>query len=361
MSHAGPRVLCFATQGAGHGEETRIVALLAELAPEIYAFDRDAKASNVLRILRRVARRRPDVIVMEGTGVAGGGAVMLARLLFAVPFVVSSGDAVGPYLARRRRALALPGWLFETLLYRLSAGSIGWTPYLAGRALTLGSRRTMTAAHFALHPEIRIGRAEVRRRLGVPDGVLVAGLVGSLNWNERHGYCYGGELVAAMRRVRRGDVAVVVIGGGTGLERLRALAGDDLGHRIFLPGPVAPESVISYLAAMDIGSLPQSVDQAGAFRYTTKLPEYLAARLPVVTGQIPAAYDLMADWCWRLPGDAPWDERYLAALVRLLETVDPDDVARRRAAMPDRSELFSLPRQRRTAAAFVRDVVASAG
>jgi hypothetical protein len=354
---AAPRVVCFATKGSGSNEEERIVQLLEALRPEVYPFDRDKKLVNIPRLLGLVRKRRPDLLVMEGTGLAGGLALMAARLLLGTPFVFSSGDAVGPFLAGRRRALALPAWVYETLLYRLSAGFIGWTPYLAGRALTLGSPRVMTAAHFAADPEVKLARGEVRRRLGIPDDVIVAGIIGNLAWNPRYGYCYGLELMKAMARVRRPDVAVVVIGHGTGAEHLKQLAGDDLGRRIFLPGPVDADLVVSYLAAMDIGSLPQSLDQAGAFRYTTKLPEYMAARLPVVTGEIPAAYDLMADWSWRLPGDAPWDDRYIDALADLLERVQPGDIAQRRAAIPAETGIFTQAEQQRRAAAFVLDVV----
>ena len=293
---------------------------------------------------------------MEGTGIAGGIAVILARALFGVPYAVSSGDAVGPFLGGMRRVLTAPGWIYETLLYRLAAGFIGWTPYLAGRALTMGCPRVMTAAHFAADPHVLLSRSEVRRRLGVPQDALVVGIVGSLVWYERRGYCYGWELVAAMRRVQRRDVAVVIIGSGTGLERLRELAGDDLGRRVFLPGRVEPELVVSHLAAMDAGSLPQSVDQVGAFRYTTKLPEYLAARLPVVTGENPAAYDLMDGWSWRLPGGAPWDERYLDALAALLEQLTPEEVALRRTAMPADPQVFSEADQRRRVGGFIRDI-----
>ena len=42
-----------------------------------------------------------------------------------------------------------------------------------------------------------------------------------------------------------------------------------------------------FLAAFDLASLPQSVDRVGSFRYSTKLSEYLAAGLPIVTSQIP--------------------------------------------------------------------------
>jgi len=356
MSASAPLVVCFSTLGAGSGEEDRIRSLLADVEPVVYPFDRGRKLANVPRILRLARRRRPDLLVMEGTGIAGGIAVILARVLFGVRYAVSSGDAVGPFLGGMRRVLTVPGWIYETLLYRRAAGFIGWTPYLAGRALTMGCPRVMTAAHFAAHPQVLMSRSEVRRRLGIPQDALVAGIVGSLVWYERRGYCYGWELVAAMRRVQRRDVAVVIIGSGTGLERLRELAGDDLGRRVFLPGRVEPELVVSHLAAMDAGSLPQSVDQVGAFRYTTKLPEYLAARLPVVTGEIPAAYDLMDGWSWRLPGGAPWDERYLDALAALLEQLTPEEVALRRTAMPADPQVFSEADQRRRVGGFIRDI-----
>ena len=61
------------------------------------------------------------------------------------------------------------------------------------------------------------------------------------------------------------------------------------------------------------------MDGVGMFRYTTKIAEYLAVRLPVITNQVPMAYDLGADWMWRLPGGAPWDEIFLDALVKLVE------------------------------------------
>ena len=57
---------------------------------------------------------------------------------------------------------------------------------------------------------------------------------------------------------------------------------------------MAAEEVVDYLAAFDLASLPQSVDRVGSFRYSTKLCEYLAVGLPIITGQIPAAYDLDA-------------------------------------------------------------------
>lgn len=355
-------ILCFATQGHGHLDEVRIVELLARLDSEVFAFERAHKARSALRLLRRARTERPPLIVMEGTGIAGGAAVLAADALFGVPYVVSSGDAVGPYLRLRSRLAAVVGGVYERLLCRRAAGFIGWTPYLAGRALTFGAPRAMTAPGWARSAPAPGARERVRERLGIGSRTLVAGLVGSIVLNRRVGYAYGVELVRAIRRVERADVAVCVVGAGSGLELLEELAGDDLGRRVFLTGRVAPEDVADHLAAFDLASLPQSVDGIGSFRYTTKLPEYLAAGLPIVTGEIPAGYDLDEGQTIRLPGPAPWSEQYVSALAELLDGMTPEELARRRAAAePAGAGLFDADTQRARVSAFLRDILAERG
>jgi hypothetical protein len=351
------RILVFATKGAASNDERRILGLLSDHDVEVYSFDPERKAANLPRILRLIGRRRPELVVMEGTGVVGGLAVLLGRALKRVPFVVSSGDAVGPFLAATHRGIHLPAWAYEVLLCRASAGYIGWTPYLAGRALTLGAPRAVTAAGFTQHPEPLLSRSQVRDELGLRHDVLVFGIVGALNWTPHRDYCYGLELVQAIRRVERADVAALIVGGGSGLARLRELAGEELGRRVFLPGPVPHELVASYLAAMDVGSLPQSLDRVGALRYTTKISEYVTARLPLVTGRLPVAYDLAESWSWRLPGPAPWSEEYLAALAQLMERLTAREVARHRRSMPEALSAFEPREQRRAVSAFITDLL----
>lgn len=308
-------------------------------------------------MLALARRERPDLVVMEGTGVAGGLAVLAADAVLGVPFAVSTGDAVAPFVGTRRPVLRPLAAAYERVLLRRAAGVIGWTPYLAGRAVGLGARRAMTAAGWApVVPTHADGRA-TRQELGIPADALVFGLAGSLDWTERLGYCYGLELVRAAARVDRDDLRVLVIGDGTGRAHLERAAGDRLGRTVVLPGAVAPDRVAAHLAAMDVASLPQSVDAVGGLRYTTKLSEYLAARLPVVTGQIPLAYDLDDGWMWRLPGDAPWDDVYIAALAELMRTTQVDDARRRRDQVPQHVAVFDRDRQQRQVVAFVQDLV----
>jgi glycosyltransferase involved in cell wall biosynthesis len=200
--------------------------------------------------------------------------------------------------------------------------------------------------------------ASARRRLGVPSDCLVFGIVGSLEWNARVGYCYGLELLEALALVDRPDVRILIVGDGSGRGELERRA-EALGARAILTGRVEPRSVPMHLAAMDVASLPQSVDKLGAYRYTIKLPEYLAARLPVVTGQIPLAYDLDGGWLWRLPGDAPWDRRYIEALAGLMRELTLEEVARRRSLTPSTTlAAFSRAEQQRRTVNFVEDVAA---
>ena len=356
----GSEILCFATQGRGHIEDERVYGLLEALQPQVYDFDRSAKLRSALGLFRAARAKRPDLIVMEGTGTAGGLTLIAIDALLGVPYVVSSGDAVGPYLHLHSRLVGILGGAYERLLCRRAAGFVGWTPYLAGRAMTFGAPRAMTAAGWTRGHAGEGARATLRARLGIAADALVIGLVGTLHWNDRVGYAYGAELVQAIRRVKRRDVVVCIVGDGSGMGRLEEMAGEDLGTRVVLAGRVAPEEVPDHLAVFDVGSLSQSVDGVGSFRYTTKLSEYLAAELPIITGEIPLSYDLDEGYLWRLPGDAPWSETYIRALSELLETLSAGEVRERTEATRTRQgEPFDRSAQQRRMTAFVSDIIAA--
>ncbi len=360
--------MAFATQGPGSGDAERLAAVVAGSEATLHAFDVAHKRRAGAEVVRRIGRERPALVVMEGTGVAGGLALLTARARFHTRYVVSTGDAVGPFLGAMRRPLGPPGTAYERALYAASAGVIGWTPYLAGRALTLGAPRAMTLPGWA--PQDWPGpesadweglRADGRAALGLADDQVAFGIVGSLNWVPRIGYCYGLELVEAARRAGAGGRwVVVIVGDGTGRERLQRIVADaGLGDRVRFTGHVARERLPSLLAAMDVGSLPQSVDRVGSFRYSIKLPEYLHAGLPIVTGQIPLAYDLDEGFLWRLRGAAPWDPVYLEELASLLRGATPAEVRRRAERVPRRAPAFRREPQLARATAFLADIAAA--
>ncbi len=341
-------LMAFTTQGTGGNEEARIRELLQHHEFTYFPFDRRAKIQSCWNLFCLIRKGRPALVVMEGTGLAGGLALLLGRWLAGTPYVVSSGDAVGPWVATHYPWLGPFFGLYERVLCYCSAGFIGWTPYLAGRALTFGAPRAVTAAGWApytLSIEERIAaRRAIRQRLGIPDHALVVGIAGSLVWTTRVKYCYGAELVHVAWHSRRTDLRILIVGDGTGLDHLKRLAGNLDGRTVFFTGRVLQSEVPAYLAAMDAGSLPQSLDGVGSFRYTTKISEYLAAGLPIITGQVPFAYDLDGGWLWRLPGKAPWLPRYLRSLVNLIDNLTPDQ-------LKEKQDALALP-----PGEFVRDV-----
>jgi glycosyltransferase involved in cell wall biosynthesis len=277
---------------------------------------------------------------------------------------VSSGDAVGPFMRAHHRVAGWAFEIYERLLCARSAGFIGWTPYLCGRAMTFGSPRAVTAAGWALGGDasavnVPEARERTRAKFGIPPDDIVVGIVGALEWNAKKQYCYGWDLVECARRVKRQDLKFVIIGGGSGLDRLRAMAGDRLGKQIFLPGPVPLEEVVPSMCAFDIASLPQSMDGVGMFRYTTKIAEYFSARLPVITNQVPMAYDLGAEWMWRLPGNAPWDVVFLDALGRFLEGLQRSEIVATKAKIPTDLAGFHMDEQIRRITLFINDLTAS--
>jgi hypothetical protein len=360
------RICGFATQGKGGNEEARLKSLLGRFETEIVPFDRQAKFRMFRQLLSLLRAGQYDLAVMEGSGVAGGLALILGRLLFGRRYAISSGDAIGPFLAARWPLFAPVFTSYEHLLYCLSDGFIGWTPYLVGRALTMGARRAMTAPGWAPFPisdqQKAEHRARIRGSLGIPDSAIVIGIAGALIWNARIKYCYGFELVRAFQQIKRLDAYALVVGDGSGLQILKAEAGQDYGRRIFLPGrvPQREVQVPAYFSAMDVASLPQSVDKVGSFRYTTKISEYLAAGLPVVTGQIPLAYDLDCGWLWRIPGSAPWDPIYLKALAELITAFSPSEISERSDAAIRAAPSFDEGQQVARVTAFISELLDTA-
>jgi hypothetical protein len=344
LSRSSKKILAFATQGSGGNDEARLRTLLRNFPADFCPFNRADKKGSYLA-LRKILHGY-DLAVMEGTGIAGGFALIRSEK----PYIVSSGDAVAPFVAAKQPILSPVFERYERSLYANCRAFIGWTPYLAGRALTFGAPRAMTAAGWS--PFDRPGKS-LRASLGIPGDALVIGIVGSLDWNPRVNYCYGAELRRAMDKVQRKDAYALIVGGGTGLSRL---AGNP---RVILPGPVPRDQVADYLASMDIASLPQSCDALGSFRYSTKLPEFLAAGLPVATGQLPLAYDLDSGWMWRLPGNSPWDPHYVDALANLIENMSREDLAARRAAVPRDLPVFDRESQVLRATSLIEDVIAA--
>jgi hypothetical protein len=356
-------IVVFATKGKGTNDESRILTLLDKCEFSTFAFDATDKLRSCWNLIKSGWQQRPALIVMEGTGVAGGFACLILHWLLGIRYLVSSGDAVAPFIAMKSNHLVgYLAYIYEWILCRFCAGFIGWTPYLVGRALTFGAPRGMTAAGWSLKnystAEFDRYRQDTRTKLGIPADAIVYGIVGSLSWVDKLQYCYGVELVKARQKLpSTANVYVIILGDGTGMSHLKKLAGELLDNKIFLTGNIPNDRVFEYLAAMDVASLPQSVDGVGSFRYTTKVSEYLAAKLPIAIGQVPMTYDLLAGWSWCLGGNNPWDDRYITALAQLMSTLTPAEIVAKQQHIPTEITEFNLEEQREKVTQFIQDIL----
>ncbi|MCY2958615.1 MAG: glycosyltransferase family 4 protein [Planctomycetota bacterium] len=153
------------------------------------------------------------------------------------------------------------------------------------------------SARFALQPS----RAEARRSLGLPsDASIVVYTGGLLAWK-------GVDLLVDAARFLPSAYFVVAGGLDADVARLRAHAGGLSNLRI--DGFQAPERVPLYLAAADVGAVPNRSQPAISARYTSPLKvfESMAAGLPLVASDLPSLREILrpdADAVFVAPDDA---------------------------------------------------------
>jgi len=333
-------LLCINAGGLGDLHGLRLRRLTDRMEANISVFDVDKRKSrwtNSRAIWRRLQERDWDLVYLESTGIAAGVPLILARHLWGQRFVVSSGDPVSGYVHTvHGRVPGAAAGVYERLLYRASAGFIGWTPYLTGRALQLGAPRGVTVEGAVdldlFRPFGAAERAAARADFGLPADHLVCGVVGSLQWTPRQRYCYGLELVEMMKYLERTDVSVLIVGDGTGRARLESRVPPSLRDRVVCTGRVPEGDVVRALNAMDVGFITQTLDGLGSYRLTTKLPEYLATGLPVAMSPIPGLYDYAADCGWALPPLHPTTDAFHRGCAALVDGLTPDAVSKAAAA-----------------------------
>lgn len=334
------KILCIGTSGKGSQDERRIYRLTKWLQADIdityYFIDRSKSKIESAKDIRRVLNQPWDLVYQEGTGIASGANLILASLLRKQPYVVSSGDPIAGFFRTTKGNLI--GNLFEIyehLLYRFSAGFIGWTPYLTGVAMRMGAPKAVTVegavASDIFYPYSEQKRRAIRQKLGISEDHLVCGVVGSLIWVPPQSYCYGYELGEILQRVKRKDISFLVVGDGDGKERMEKVVPSELRDRIVFTGRLPESEVVEAMNAMDIGFVTL-FGEMGKYRLTTKLPEYLACGVPVAMNPTAAFYDYAAQGGWALPEGHPSDREFLDRCAVWLDNLGWQEVNAKKAA-----------------------------
>lgn len=327
-------VLCINTSGVGKQDGLRMRRLTSRLQANVTYYDVDRAStpfSAAQEVWDLITSSHWDLIYQEGTGIIGGINLIRAALTRQQAFVVSSGDPIGGFFhATRGAAFGSLFGSYERLLYRTCTAFIGWTPYLTGAALKLGAKRAITIEGAVdlniFRPQPLDQKQQIRQKYGIHPDHIVCGIVGSLKWTPRQHYCYGYELIETLKRLKRKDVSVLIVGDGTGRVKLENAIPEALKSRVIFTGQIAEEEVVEVMNAMDIGFVPQTLDELGSYRLTTKLPEYLACGLPVAMSPIPGFYDYAARAGWALPAIHPAKPEFHQACAQWLDQLHRQDI-----------------------------------
>jgi glycosyltransferase involved in cell wall biosynthesis len=278
-SREPPRLVFLANGDSGSAAAERARAFAQRLRPE---FD----ASVILRspgrlrglrvMLAELRRQRPNLLWVVDLAATGILAAAIQRRFSGTPWVTDTGDDIvelGRVLGRG------PLRMFATRqLERIGLSRAAAVVVRGSRHRERLGARGIVAEFIPDGVDVDTFREPARgERPG--GGTLTIGLVGSVVWIPTRNTCYGMEMVELLGRLRdRPDVRGLLVGDGSGLDRLRRRAAE-LGvlERIEFAGRVPPSELPPLLARMDVCLSTQSNDAIGEVRTTGKLPLYLAA------------------------------------------------------------------------------------
>jgi glycosyltransferase involved in cell wall biosynthesis len=337
------KVLCINTGGKGNLHGLRMLRLSAKLNAEVTYYDLDRSGSRLASsraVWNLLNSSKWDLVYQEGTGIAGGVNLIRAALAWKQPFIVSSGDPIGGFFRVTQGPLLGSFFgLYEKLLYQTCSGFIGWTPYLTGAALKMGAKRAITVEGGVdlntFYPYTPSERLKIREKYSIHPEHLVCGVVGTLKWTSRQSYCYGYELIESLKRVKRLDISILIVGDGDGRDRLEKAIPDSLRSRVVFTGRLPEIEVVDVINAMDIGFVTQTLDELGNYRLTTKLPEYLACGVPVAMSPIPGFYDYATSAGWPLPAYHPASTEFHVRCAKWLDQLSWNDVAGKASHAPE--------------------------
>ena len=94
-------ILVYSTLGSGSHDEQRIVRLLVNFNIYLVSFDRSKKFSSAIKIIKEAKKHKPCLIIQEGSGFCGFFSLLFCKFVLGISFIVSSGDAIGPFLSAK--------------------------------------------------------------------------------------------------------------------------------------------------------------------------------------------------------------------------------------------------------------------
>jgi glycosyltransferase involved in cell wall biosynthesis len=283
------------------------------------AYRGERKPKAILQFIRTAVAFRPDVLYVVKMAYSGVIAGVVAKYLLHSKLLCDTGD----------------------LAYELAKSTGGYSSSqlnLIRVIEQIGQRAADAVVTRGSYHASLLTRQGIQRAEFVPDGVdveserpsrdmsvrtelqlgtdLVIGLVGSMEWSQRHQMCYGWDIVEAMPHLKDCPVKALLVGDGDGRAKLEARARElGVAKRVHFVGRKPMAELGRYFAAMDVCVSTQSADAVGEVRTTGKLPLYLAHGKYVIATNVGEARNALKSVGCLLPYSGVRDDTYPARLA----------------------------------------------
>jgi len=288
--------------------------------------DDSRRLASTARFCREILAMRPEVVFVEGIGFTGILAGLFARLVCGSRMILSTGDAAYAFArACMSAGRAMVVGVLEWAALHASDAIVVWGPFHKQLLEKRGFRNVFWIPGGVDTRLFRpLDATALRAQLGI-DGCLTIGVVGSINLNQRNGFCYGWEVVEVVNRLKHLPVAGIVVGPGDGIAYLQQRAREyGIEDRIICTGWIDHDALPAYVNAIDICVSTQSNDLVGQVRITAKVPEYLACGRFIIATAVGGAQEFVKDCGLLLPSRGVKDDEYVDALARAVAVVVDD-------------------------------------
>ena len=287
--------------------------------------DNDAKLKSIFKFINEIIRQKPEIVYVEQIAFSGCIAVIIARLFVRFKYVLCVSDAYAELVkANHDKAIIVSlAKIFENIWLRAADYLLTCNPLHADLISSRPPLRSVDYIEHAVDTELfRPLRAEgLRRDLGL-EGSLVVGIVGSIIWARRYNFCYGWEVVEALKFLKDLDIKALIVGEGSGLERLQNMAREyRIDDRVIFTGKIRHEKIANYINCMDVCLSTQSNDAVGYVRCPAKLSEYMACGKYIISTDVGYARLYVERVGELLPYRGVKDDSYPERLAEHLRTL----------------------------------------
>ncbi|UCG34877.1 MAG: glycosyltransferase [Candidatus Omnitrophota bacterium] len=251
--------------------------------------DNKNKIKSTFCFIYEIIKYKPKIVYVEQIAYSGCIAAILAKLFLRVKYIFCVSDAYAELIKTHHNMLIVffakivEKWWLNSADFLLTCNPL--------HASLLKRKEKKYIVDYIEHGvDINAFKSSKEKnlcyQLGLKD-CLVVGVVGSLKWSKRYRFCYGWDIVEALRYLKDLNIKALIIGSGSGSPHLKEVVKEyDLQEKVIFTGAVPYEQIAKYINCMDVCVSTQSNDLVGYVRCPTKLSEYMACGKYIISTNV---------------------------------------------------------------------------